>query len=135
VGRVSRQAAPAGLGGTLSLPPRARGLVVLVQGHQAVAGALFEAGFGTLSMDAQGDVEMLARRVVGAIDRLAADALIGDLPEELRELPIACCGDGAGAEAALLAAAARPDRIAVLTREWLDVLLAGPGSAEEPGPV
>jgi pimeloyl-ACP methyl ester carboxylesterase len=136
--------------GILSLPPHARGVVVFAHGsgsgrfsprNQAVARVLLDAGLGTLLMDlltpaeeAQDrvtgrlrfDIPLLARRVVETIDGLAADALAGDLPESLRELPVGCFGASTGAAAALIAAAERPDRVrAVVSRGGRPDLAAG----------
>jgi pimeloyl-ACP methyl ester carboxylesterase len=127
--------------GALALPPHARGVVVFAHGsgsgrfsprNQAVARTLFDAGLGTLLMDLltpeeeardrvtahlRFDIGLLARRVIAAIDWLAADAVIGDLPESLRNLPVGCFGASTGAAAALVAAAERPDRVhAVVSR-------------------
>ena len=127
--------------GALALPPHARGVVVFAHGsgsgrfsprNQAVARTLFDAGLGTLLMDLltpeeeardrvtahlRFDIGLLARRVIAAIDWLAADAVIGDLPEALRDLPVGCFGASTGAAAALVAAAERPDRVhAVVSR-------------------
>jgi pimeloyl-ACP methyl ester carboxylesterase len=56
------------------------------------------------------DIGLLAERLVGAIDWLARD-------QRTRELPIGLFGASTGAAAALVAAAARPDRIgAVVSR-------------------
>ncbi|MEA2256148.1 MAG: hypothetical protein QOG35_2193, partial [Solirubrobacteraceae bacterium] len=59
-----------------------------------------------------------AEALVAAIDWLALDAAVGDLPPILGELPVACVGAGAGAGAALAAAADRPHRVvAVVARD------------------
>jgi pimeloyl-ACP methyl ester carboxylesterase len=127
--------------GLLALPPDAPGVVVFAHGsgsgrfsprNQAVARALFDAGLGTLLVDLltleeetldrvtghlRFDIGLLARRVIGAIDWLAADAVIGDIPPRLREMPVGCFGASTGAAAALVAAAERPDRVrAVVSR-------------------
>jgi putative phosphoribosyl transferase len=123
---------------TLSLPARAVGVVVLAYrsrderpsaGDRAVARALAESGLGTALVDvltpeeaaeetARGqplhDVERFGHRVVEAIDWLDADALVADLPPILRELPLGCYGSGMSAAAVLLAAAARPHRVAAV---------------------
>jgi putative phosphoribosyl transferase len=129
------------LDGVLAIPPRPRGVVVFAHGsgsgrlsprNQAVARVLFEAGLGTLLIDlltpseeAQDrvtgllrfDIPLLAGRVIGAIDWLAAEALVGDVPDELAELPVGCFGASTGAAAALIAAAERPHRVgAVVSR-------------------
>jgi putative phosphoribosyl transferase len=53
------------------------------------------------------DVELLGSRVVAAVDRLADDPVLGGLPT-------GCFGASTGAAAALVAAAARPDRITAI---------------------
>jgi pimeloyl-ACP methyl ester carboxylesterase len=127
-----------GLAGILTVPPRARGVVVFAHGsgsgrfsprNTAVADVLVQAGFGTLLVDLltaeeeaedlitarlRFDIRLLADRVIGAIDWLDADAVVGDLPPSLRHLPIGCFGASTGAAAALIAAAERPDRVAAV---------------------
>jgi dienelactone hydrolase len=124
--------------GTLAVPSGARGVVVFAHGsgsgrfsprNRHVARVLFQAGLATLLMDLLSageeaedrstgnlrfDIPLLARRVIAAIDWLAADALVGDVPEELRTLPVGCFGASTGAAAALIAAAERPDRVAAV---------------------
>lgn len=125
----------------LTLPRSARGVVVFAHGsgsgrlsprNTAVADALVRAGLGTLLADLltaeeeaedlvtrrlRFDIRLLADRVVGAIDWLALDAVVGDLPPRLKELPVGCLGASTGAAAALIAAAERPDRVrAVVSR-------------------
>jgi len=125
----------------LTVPPGAGGIVVFAHGsgsgrrsprNTAVADVLVDAGLGTLLIDLltpdeaatdivtaelRFDVEMLGRRVIGAIDWLTRDAAVGDLPPELRELPVDCFGASTGAAAALIAAAERPERVqAVVSR-------------------
>lgn len=129
------------LAGVLTLPPRAQGVVVFAHGsgsgrhsprNRAVADALVGAGLGALLLDLltaaedaddratarfRFEVELLAERVAGAIDWLAYDAIVGDLPPSLRELPVGVFGASTGAAAALIAAAERPDRVrAVVSR-------------------
>jgi putative phosphoribosyl transferase len=127
-----------GLAGILTLPRATKGVVVFAHGsgsgrlsprNRFVADALVEAGFGTLLVDLltpeeeaedlvtrrlRFDVRLLADRVIGAIDWLDADAVVGDLPPRLRHLPLGCFGASTGAAAALIAAAERPDRIAAV---------------------
>lgn len=130
-----------GLDGLLTLPPGARGIVVFAHGsgssrhsprNAAVASALVKAGFGTLVLDLltpeeenadrltahfRFDIRLLADRMIGAIDWLGADALVGDIPPALGDLPLGCFGASTGAAAALVAAAERPDRVgAVVSR-------------------
>jgi putative phosphoribosyl transferase len=57
------------------------------------------------------DVGLLGRRVTGAIDWLAGQAVVG-------ELTVGCFGASTGAAAALIAAAERPERVAALARDW-----------------
>jgi putative phosphoribosyl transferase len=129
------------LAGTLLVPPHAPGIVVFAHGsgsgrfsprNRAVAAELDRAGLATLLMDLltpaeeaedarsgrlRFDVGLLGERVVGTIDWLAADAVVGDLPTELGSLPVGCFGASTGAAAALIAAAERPDRVrAVVAR-------------------
>jgi putative phosphoribosyl transferase len=130
-----------GLTGMLTVPSGARGVVVFAHGsgsgrfsprNRAVARVLLEFRLATLLVDLlteqeeaedvrtarmRFDVELLGARVVAAIDWLAADAAIGDLPPSLSELPVGCFGASTGAAAALIAAAARPARVrAVVSR-------------------
>jgi pimeloyl-ACP methyl ester carboxylesterase len=129
------------LAGLLTLPPGAQGVVVFAHGsgsgrfsprNQAVGDELARAGFGTLLLDLltsdeeaedrrsarlRFDIGLLAKRVVGAIDWLAGEAVVGDLPPSLRDLPLGCFGASTGAAAAVIAAAERPDRVrAVVSR-------------------
>jgi putative phosphoribosyl transferase len=129
------------LAGILSLPPRAHGVVVFAHGsgsgrhsprNAAVADVLVRAGLGTLLLDLltpaeetddmvtarfRFDVGLLAERVIGAIDWLALDAAVGDLPPTLGGLPVGTFWASTGAAAALIAAAERPDRVrAVVSR-------------------
>jgi putative phosphoribosyl transferase len=117
------------LTGILSLPPAARGVVVLVHAgersapDQKVSDALVDAGFGTVQIDLPTPDEEsddpdaqqhFGQCVVQAIEWLDADSLVGDLPPRLRELPLGCFGAGPGAAAVLVAAAARPHRVAAV---------------------
>ena len=129
------------LAGVLALTPHARGVVVFAHGsgsgrhsprNRAVARVLEDAGFGTLLLDLltpdeeaedlvtarlRFDVELLAERVTAAIDWLALEASVGELPPRLEQLPVGCFGASTGAAAALIAAAARPERVrAVVSR-------------------
>lgn len=122
------------LGGFLHVPPNACGLVVFVHGsgssrfsprNQFVAGELFDRGLATLLMDLltpseervdevtrhlRFDIDLLARRVVGALDCLP-DAL------PMGTLRLGLFGASTGAAAALIAAAERPDIVrAVVSR-------------------
>jgi len=112
--------------GDLHLPDRATGLVIFAHGsgsgrfsrrNRAVAGALEDAGFGTLLLDLltsaeesidertaqyRFDIDLLGKRVVAAADW-------AQTRRDLQHLPIAFFGASTGAAAALIAAAARPD--------------------------
>jgi putative phosphoribosyl transferase len=122
------------LGGYLTIPEDARGLVLFAHGsgssrhsprNRYVAEILQRAGLGTLLMDLltrdedavdqftrqhRFDIGLLADRLTGAIDWL-------EQSPEARDLPIGLFGASTGAAAALQAAAARPDRVrAVVSR-------------------
>ena len=127
-----------GIEGLLTLPPGAQRLVVFAHGsgssrfsprNAVVAATLVGSGFAILLLDLltpreeaddrltgcfRFDIRLLADRVVGAIDWLAADALVGDIPPAIGDLPIGCFGASTGAAAALVAAAERPDRVAAV---------------------
>jgi putative phosphoribosyl transferase len=115
----------------LTVPDDASGIIVFAHGsgsgrgsprNRAVARMLQESGMATLLLDlltpgeaaedaATGrlrfDVELLGSRVAAAVDRLADDPVLGGLPT-------GCFGASTGAAAALIAAAARPERIAAI---------------------
>jgi pimeloyl-ACP methyl ester carboxylesterase len=138
VATVDVSAGPVALEGALVVPPRARGIVVFAHGsgsgrfsprNRAVARTLNEASLATLLIDLltaeeeeadlrtaelRFDVGLLGERVVAAIDWLALDASVGDLPPSLGRLPVGCFGASTGAAAALIAAARRPDRVAAV---------------------
>jgi putative phosphoribosyl transferase len=145
MGRVEAEVRiPAGavaLAGALAVPPAARGVVVFAHGsgsartsprNAAVAHVLVSAGLATLLMDlltleeeatdletarVRFDVDLLGERVIAAIDWLAADAAVGELPPSVGRLPVGCFGASTGAAAALIAAAERPERVrAVVSR-------------------
>src|SRR5688500_17692059 len=122
------------LGGFLTLPEEARGLVLFAHGSRSsrhsprnhyVARILQEAGLGTLLMDLltrdedavdqvtrqfRFDIGLLGDRLTDAIDWL-------ERQPKTRELTIGLFGASTGAAAALQAAAARPDRVrAVVSR-------------------
>ena len=122
------------LEGSLTLPEKARGLVLFAHGsgssrhsprNRYVAEILQAAGLGTLLMDLltrdedevdrftkqfRFDIGLLAARLTGAIDWL-------ERQPETRELPVGLFGASTGAAAALQSAAARPDRVrAVVSR-------------------
>jgi dienelactone hydrolase len=116
------------LAGDLTLPPRAASVVVFVEGGapgrtspagRHIAGALHEAGIGSLLLDllddhearraaepgaAPLDLDLVAGRAVGAVDWLAT------VPRT-RDLAVGLFGAGEGAAAALAAAAERAERI------------------------
>jgi predicted phosphoribosyltransferase/dienelactone hydrolase len=110
--------------GDLVVPPNASGLVLFAHGsgssrlsprNRQVAAALQRAGLGTLLIDLltadeaelRSDLPLLARRLVKIIDWLAGESA----------LPLGCFGASTGAAAALMAAAARPERVqAVVSR-------------------
>ena len=144
------RSAGADLTGALTYPPGARGVVVFAHGsgsgrasprNRAVAEALVRAGLATLLLDlltpeedaedtrtgrVRFDVGLLGERVVGAIDWLGAEAVVGDLPPRLHDAPIGCFGASTGAAAALIAAADRADRVAaVVSRGGRPDLAAG----------
>ena len=115
------------LGGDLTVPDQAQGLVLFAHGsgssrhsprNQSVAEALQQAGLATLLLDLliadeeavdvytrqyRFDLPLLARRLVGATDWAAADP-------RGAALPLGYFGASTGAAAALLAAAERPER-------------------------
>jgi putative phosphoribosyl transferase len=120
--------------GDLGRPDAATALVIFAHGsgssrfsqrNRSVAHALHEQRFATLLVDLltrdeeradaltrefRFDIELLAERVVAAIDWSGHDSRI-------RTLPIACFGASTGAAAALIAAADRPDEVrAVVSR-------------------
>jgi pimeloyl-ACP methyl ester carboxylesterase len=135
---VEVRAGGVALAGVLTFPPGARGVVVFAHGsgsgrhsprNRAVADVLVQAHLATLLIDLltpgeeavdlrtaehRFDIPLLAERVIGAIDWLGLEALVGDLPPSLRELPVGTFGASTGAAAALIAAAERPDRVAAV---------------------
>jgi putative phosphoribosyl transferase len=120
---VGRWALP----GDLRLPAHPRGLVIFAHGsgssrlsprNRRVADALTTAGFASLLMDLLSDDEAVDRAKVFDID-LLAERLVGAIDwaggqESLAGLPIALFGASTGAAAALQAAAARPKRVAAV---------------------
>ncbi|MEA2247479.1 MAG: putative phosphoribosyl transferase [Solirubrobacteraceae bacterium] len=138
------------LTGVLTVPPDARGVVVFAHGsgsgrlsprNRAVARELVRARLGTLLIDLltpdeeaedlrtarlRFDVRLLGERVVGAIDWLGAEAVVGDVPPRLRAIPVGCFGASTGAAAALIAAAERPDRVRAVVSRGGRPDLAGP---------
>jgi dienelactone hydrolase len=128
---------PAGdrtLAGILDLPSKPLGVVLFAHGtgssrlsprNQAVAQELRASGFGTLLMDLltaeeeaedarsgalRFDIPLLAGRVTAALDWVSGE-------ERAADLPVGCFGASTGAAAAIVAAAARPERVgAVVSR-------------------
>lgn len=116
---------PHGLPGTLTLPPRTKGLVLFAHGsgssrmsprNTAVARALNARGFATLLFDLLTpreerdrrnvfDITLLAARLSEAVAWAKADA-------DTAALPLGLFGASTGAGAALVAAADMPDQIA-----------------------
>ena len=119
------------LTGTLALPDRATGLVLFAHGsgssrfsprNRRVAAELVAHGLGTLLFDLltaeeeridavdaslRFDIDLLAGRLVAAVDWARSDARI-------RLLPIGLFGASTGAAAALIAAARRPELVAAV---------------------
>jgi dienelactone hydrolase len=117
--------------GDLTVPRAAAGIVVFAQTsgsgrfsrrNRSVARVLQDGGFATLLLDLltrdeesidqqtreyRFDVDRLGARVVAAIDWAAVEPV-------LASLPVACFGVGTGGAAALIAAAARPERVRAL---------------------
>ncbi len=121
---------PQALEGELVLPPRAQALIVFAHGSGSgrrsprnlqVAQALNEQRLGTLLFDLLRpeealdranvfDIDLLGRRVTDVIEWL-------DRRPSLATLPLGLFGASTGAAAALVAAAARPERVfAVVSR-------------------
>jgi putative phosphoribosyl transferase len=131
------------LDGDLARPPRSGGMVLFAHGsgssrhsprNRRVADHLQRAGFGTLLLDLltadeeqrdlrsrelRFDIGLLAGRLVGAVDWLAADFGGG-------ELRVGLFGASTGAAAALVAAAERPSRVAAVVSRGGRPDLAGP---------
>jgi dienelactone hydrolase len=127
-------AAPVVLDGDLAIPSPARGMVLFAHGsgssrhsrrNRAVAATLHAGGFATLLMDLltadedvidqrtrhlRFDIDLLAGRLVAAIDLLARELTT-------ERLPIGLFGASTGAAAAISAAAERPSVVqAVVSR-------------------
>src|SRR5881392_2703737 len=122
------------LEGTLGVPADSHGVVLFAHGsgssrfssrNRYVARVLRDAGFATLLLDLLSrdeeevdeitrhhrfDIDMLAFRLVTAIDWLQAE-------HDTAELPVGLFGASTGGGAAIVAAAARPERVdAVVSR-------------------
>lgn len=132
--------------GTLTLPSPAQGLVVFAHGsgssrhsprNRFVARVLNEARLATLLMDLLSaeeeridlqtrhlrfDIELLARRLEGALDWIQTQPA-------LKTLRVGLFGSSTGAGAALRAAAARPDEVAAVVSRGGRPDLAGPALA------
>src|SRR5260370_26608653 len=132
------------LDGNLRLPEDARAVVLFAHGsgsgrhspsNRHVAQLLNEAKLGTLLIDLltaneeaidlhtahlRFDIELLARRLVGATDWLTQRP-------DTRHLPIGCFGASTGAAAALVAATRRPDVIGAIVSRGGRPDLAGAG--------
>lgn len=128
---VTVPAGPVTLEGNLSVPTRARGVVLFAHGsgssrhsprNQKVAAVLREAGLATLLIDLltpdeeavdihtahlRFDIPLLAERLVGATDWLGNN-------EQTGGLALGCFGASTGAGAALVAAARRPSQVAAI---------------------
>jgi dienelactone hydrolase len=148
VSEVRLEVAGASLGGTLTIPHAARGLVVFAHGsgssrfsprNRQVADVLHETGIGTLLIDLltaeeeqvdlrtrelRFDIALLAERVVGAVDWAAAE----------HELPFGAFGASTGAAAALVAAAERPELVRAVVSRGGRPDLAGDALARVPAP-
>ena len=130
---------PLGLPGIVDMPHDARALVLFVHGsgssrrsarNQHVARVFHRHGLGTLLFDLLRqdeepdrtnvfDIALLAQRVVDALEWVARR-------NDLAALPIGLFGASTGAAAALVAAAARPGRVAaVVSRGGRPDLAAG----------
>ncbi|MGW2315057.1 alpha/beta hydrolase, partial [Actinomadura luteofluorescens] len=125
------------LAGDLDIPDGARGVVLFAHGsgssrhsprNRAVADGLNAAGLGTLLIDLltgpeeeadrltaalRFDIDLLTRRLVGAVDVLTEGL---EAAPHTAGLPIGLFGASTGAAAALGAAAARPRIAAVVSR-------------------
>ena len=131
------------LEGNFGLPDRATGVVLFAHGsgsgrhsprNRFVAGALRQAGLGTLLIDLltedeeriddrtehlRFDIGLLADRLVGAIDWLASD-------DRTANLPVGLFGASTGGGAALVAAEQRPNRVSAVVSRGGRPDLAGP---------
>ncbi|WP_326794132.1 alpha/beta fold hydrolase [Streptomyces sp. NBC_01808] len=138
------------LNGDLAMPDDAAGLVLFAHGsgssrhsprNQAVAAQLNDRGFGTLLLDLltpaedqtdavtrehRFDITLLARRLSGAADWLAARAT---------DLPIGLFGASTGAAAALITAAERPELVRAVVSRGGRPDLAGGALADVRAPV
>jgi dienelactone hydrolase len=131
---VRVQAAAVALDGNLTVPERARGVVLFAHGsgssrhsprNRHVARMLNEAGLATLltdlltadeeavdasTLEYRFNIGLLAERLTGAVDWLKREG-------QTARLPVGCFGASTGAAAALIAAAERPQAVrAVVSR-------------------
>lgn len=142
-GRIERAAGQPWVGGDLVVPRRCTGLVVFAHGsgssrasprNQAVATLLQSAGLATLLLDLltveeerrdavtaehRFDIELLAERVLAAIEQSCRDM-------QTAGLPLGLFGASTGAAAALVAAAGRPDDVLAVVSRGGRPDLAGP---------
>ncbi|MFV2020133.1 dienelactone hydrolase family protein [Micromonospora sp. LOL_023] len=133
------------------LPDHARAVVLFAHGsgssrlsprNRMVANRLNAAGLATVLVDLltkdeeqidavtaelRFDMELLSRRLTAVVDWLAGQPDLGDLP-------VGLFGASTGAAAALLAAAARPDRVVAVVSRGGRPDLAGAGLAEVRAP-
>jgi dienelactone hydrolase len=131
------------LEGDLRVPDRPRGVVLVAHGsgssrksprNRYVAGVLNAGSMATLLMDLLTPDEERSDAVTGQLrldigflaDRLAAATDWLELHPELRNLPIGYFGASTGGGAALVAAAARADRVAAIASRSGRPDLAGP---------
>ena len=133
---------PAGsrsLAAILSIPERARGIVIFAHGtgsgrysprNQAVARRLEAGGFATLLLDLLDPAEEYDRRNVFDVELLAGRLLTASewvtKEADTRSLPVAYFGASTGAAAALIAAARRGERVRAVVSRGGRPDLAGP---------
>jgi putative phosphoribosyl transferase len=139
------------LAGTLALPDAATGVVLFAHGsgssrtsprNRFVASELHRGRIGTLLMDLltpdeekvdddseehRFDIDLLAGRLVSAIDWLGAQG-------GTRGLPVGLFGASTGAAAALIGAAERPNEVKAVVSRGGRVDLAGPSVASVAAP-
>ncbi|GGV35626.1 DeoR family transcriptional regulator [Actinomadura cremea] len=149
---VTLELEDAALPGDLALPDRPSGVVLFAHGsgssrhsprNRAVAAGLNRAGIGTLLIDLltarEGEVDdatrelrfdigLLTRRLVGAVDWLAA-------APRTAGTPIGLFGASTGAAAALAAAAERPEHVGAVVSRGGRPDLAGPALERVNAPV
>ena len=137
---------PSGLEGDLVVPAHASGIVLFAHGsgssrhsprNQHVAEMLRQSGLGTLLLDLlppdegaadertahlRFNIDLLATRLIEAVDWLSADAATA-------RLRLGCFGASTGAAAALVAAARRPDNVRAVVSRGGRPDLAGPALA------